>query len=147
LIEPKVDRLIAQDNGIEFDADFRLLILKAAVYLHWADRTANDATLKERVPGLTDADLKCFRTEGRWRDQPKGLLVAVALNCVAAIIQGWDQSGTNGANLFWTSDFGISTDGCFNLQDVSSSDCTYQTLYGLLLCGSDFRWTELLIKS
>lgn len=44
--------------------------------------------------------------EHRWR-QPKTLYVTIILNSIAAAIQGWDQTGSNGANLSFPQEFGI----------------------------------------
>lgn len=46
-----------------------------------------------------------LKTEGHWRHQPLTLYMTVALASLAAIIQGWDQTGTNGANLQWPEQF------------------------------------------
>ncbi|KAJ9608085.1 hypothetical protein H2200_007073 [Cladophialophora chaetospira] len=42
----------------------------------------------------------------RWR-QPKILYFTIVLNSIAAAIQGWDQTGSNGANLSFPDAFGI----------------------------------------
>ena len=63
----------------------------------------------ETVPGLTleeDAILKTERLRGFWR-QPKPLRVTIATLCLGAVIQGWTQTGSNGANLSWPTDFGL----------------------------------------
>jgi len=43
----------------------------------------------------------------RWK-HPKTLYFTIILNSIAAAIQGWDQEGSNGANLAFPEDFGIS---------------------------------------
>lgn len=109
--------------------DFQANLLKAAKVLKWQDATGDDEALRERVPELSDADIAALRREGKWRDQPWGLLLAVLINSIAAIVQGWDQSGTNGANLFWTNSMGISTEHCLNVNDPEQPpDCTRRTL-------------------
>jgi MFS family permease len=42
----------------------------------------------------------------RWR-QPWPLYMTIVLNSIAAAIQGWDQTGSNGANLSFPREFGI----------------------------------------
>jgi len=42
----------------------------------------------------------------RWR-QPWALYMTIVLNSIAAAIQGWDQTGSNGANLSFPREFGI----------------------------------------
>ena len=42
----------------------------------------------------------------RWR-HPRILYFAIVLNSIAAAIQGWDQTGSNGANLSWPVQFGV----------------------------------------
>lgn len=46
----------------------------------------------------------------RWR-HPKILYYTIILNSIAAAIQGWDQTGSNGANLSWPDDFGLYQEG------------------------------------
>lgn len=48
---------------------------------------------------------------GFWH-QPKDLKVTIATLCVAAIVQGWNQTGSNGANLNWPRQFGLNIEGC-----------------------------------
>ncbi|KAK3048655.1 hypothetical protein LTR09_009964 [Extremus antarcticus] len=42
----------------------------------------------------------------KWR-HPAILYFTIILNSIAAAIQGWDQTGSNGANLSWPTDLGI----------------------------------------
>ena len=62
----------------------------------------------ETIDGLDESDRTILRTEitNRWR-QPKILYITIFLNSVAAAIQGWDQTGSNGANLSFPNAFGI----------------------------------------
>ncbi|KAF2198805.1 MFS transporter [Delitschia confertaspora ATCC 74209] len=46
----------------------------------------------------------------RWK-HPKTLYFTIILNSIAAAIQGWDQTGSNGANLTFASQFGIPDSG------------------------------------
>lgn len=57
---------------------------------------------------LNESEKQAFRDEFqyKWR-QPKILYFTVVLNSIAAAIQGWDQTGSNGANLSWPTAFGV----------------------------------------
>ncbi|KAI7163313.1 MFS transporter, partial [Hortaea werneckii] len=54
----------------------------------------------ENISELDDADRDALRTEitHRWK-HPWALYMTIVLNSIAAAIQGWDQTGSNGANL------------------------------------------------
>ncbi|KAK2807921.1 hypothetical protein FQN50_005163 [Emmonsiellopsis sp. PD_5] len=58
----------------------------------------------ERYPEHLDA-LRDER-EHRWR-QSRALYGTIALCSIGAAVQGWDQTGTNGANLFFPAELGI----------------------------------------
>lgn len=62
----------------------------------------------EHMPELTETEREALRNDivHRWR-QPKILYFTIILNSIAAAIQGWDQTGSNGANLSFPQDFGI----------------------------------------
>jgi len=62
----------------------------------------------ENIPDLDDNDRDALRREitHRWR-QPWPLYMTIVLNSIAAAIQGWDQTGSNGANLSFPREFGI----------------------------------------
>ena len=57
---------------------------------------------------LDESEKRAFQNEAKykWR-QPKILYFTVGLNSIAAAIQGWDQTGSNGANLSWPAAFGV----------------------------------------
>lgn len=64
-----------------------------------------------QIEGLTELDeveKESLRSEvtNKWR-QPKILYFTIILNSIAAAIQGWDQTGSNGANLSFPIAFGI----------------------------------------
>lgn len=42
----------------------------------------------------------------KWR-QPVALYFTVILCSIGAAVQGWDQTGSNGANLSWPVEFGV----------------------------------------
>ncbi|KAF2152239.1 MFS transporter [Myriangium duriaei CBS 260.36] len=62
----------------------------------------------DQVPDLDETDRAVLHheIEHRWK-HPKILYFAIALSSIAAAIQGWDQTGSNGANLSFPQDFGI----------------------------------------
>ncbi|KMK60853.1 MFS sugar transporter [Aspergillus fumigatus Z5] len=74
----------------------------------------------ESIEELTPEERQFLREEvtHRWK-HPWGLYYTVVLNSVAAAIQGWDQTGSNGANLTFAQQFGIPQDGC-----VTRAECT-----------------------
>lgn len=106
----KCARMIKYEEDLE-----RLQALKEHVEKHGAGTTDEDPQALEemmqaRIPGLTREDLGMLRNEGKWLHQPWTLYLTVILNSIAAAIQGWDQTGTNGANLLWPTDFGVAID-------------------------------------
>lgn len=62
----------------------------------------------ENIPELDENDKQALRDEitYRWR-HPWALYYTIILNSIAAAIQGWDQTGSNGANLTFAKEFGI----------------------------------------
>ncbi len=69
---------------------------------------AQDPQGFEDIGELSGEDRAVLRTERahRWK-HPKMLYFTIALNSVGAAIQGWDQIGSNGANLSFPQEFGI----------------------------------------
>ncbi|KAJ5994999.1 hypothetical protein N7481_001976 [Penicillium waksmanii] len=65
----------------------------------------------DSIPELTEEDRVVLREEvtRRWK-QPWALYYTIILNSIAAAIQGWDQTGSNGANLTFDRVFGIPND-------------------------------------
>lgn len=63
----------------------------------------------ESVPGLTEEERVALEREvtHKW-SQPWTLYYTVILCSIGAAVQGWDQEGSNGANLSWPQDFGVS---------------------------------------
>lgn len=74
-----------------------------------AARIARDSPNWETVRGLTEQEKKALREEKNlgFGSQPKTLRVTIATLRIAAIIQGWNQTGGNGANLTWPAAFGL----------------------------------------
>ncbi|KAE8146560.1 galactose-proton symport [Aspergillus avenaceus] len=73
---------------------------------------AKDPDNYETVPDMTDADISVIRAETthKWR-QPWPLYYTIALCSVGAAVQGWDQTGSNGANLSFPVALGIPESG------------------------------------
>ncbi|THW76762.1 hypothetical protein D6D17_10408 [Aureobasidium pullulans] len=84
--------------------------------------------ITDEIPMLQYNDLRALRDEGKWGFQPRALLIAVACNSIAAAVQGWDQTGTNGANLFWPDDFGISIADCGSKDALKDRECGKNSL-------------------
>jgi hypothetical protein len=57
---------------------------------------------------LTDVELNILEREvtHRW-DMPKKLFLTIATCSIGAAVQGWDQTGSNGANLWFPEYYGI----------------------------------------
>ena len=62
----------------------------------------------EEMAELDDDDREHLRNEvlHRWK-QPKMLYITIIMGSIAAAIQGWDQTGSNAANLGFPREFGI----------------------------------------
>ncbi|KAJ5735526.1 uncharacterized protein N7483_000651 [Penicillium malachiteum] len=69
---------------------------------------ARDPTSFESVPGITEDECLTLKNEAlfKWR-QPKALYFTIILCSIGAAVQGWDQTGSNGANLSFPEAFGI----------------------------------------
>lgn len=88
----------AKDNDL---TDILELLQKGAL-------VAQSPELIESIPELDEHERELLRNEvtHKWR-QPKILYFTIILNSIAAAIQGWDQTGSNGANLSWPAAFHI----------------------------------------
>ena len=69
---------------------------------------AQDPPAFEQVDDLDDIERDALRNEvlHKWR-QPRALYFTVILCSIGAAVQGWDQTGSNGANLSWPVDFDV----------------------------------------
>ena len=112
-----------------------------ATLLHDVEEFARDANLSEHIPlfqkgalvaqdpaalekvfELDQVERAALRDEvlHRWR-QPRALYLTVILCSVGAAVQGWDQTGSNGANLSWPDALGVpDTDSANPNTDVNS---------------------------
>ncbi|KAH7396169.1 D-xylose-proton symporter [Pyrenochaeta sp. MPI-SDFR-AT-0127] len=92
----------AQEHQLE---DVEPLLIKGAL-------VAQSPALFEDLEDLDDADRDAIREEITHRFKlPRTLYLTIILNSVAAAIQGWDQTGSNGANLTFGEAFGIPDSG------------------------------------
>ncbi|CAF9937205.1 MAG: hypothetical protein HETSPECPRED_010587 [Heterodermia speciosa] len=69
---------------------------------------AQDPPSFESVEELDEVERDALRNEvlHKWR-QPVALYFTVILCSIGAAVQGWDQTGSNGANLSWPQDFNV----------------------------------------
>ncbi|KAJ6093285.1 hypothetical protein N7486_008574 [Penicillium sp. IBT 16267x] len=72
---------------------------------------ARDPTAYESVPDIHEHEITALRDEvdHKWR-QPRALYFTIILCSIGAAVQGWDQTGSNGANLSFPQAFGIPDD-------------------------------------
>ncbi|KAF8645383.1 hypothetical protein AX16_007885 [Volvariella volvacea WC 439] len=65
----------------------------------------------ENISELDEADREIIRRETthKW-SQPRDLYLTVIICSIAAAVQGWDQTGSNGANLSFPQEFGITSE-------------------------------------
>ncbi|OXV07360.1 hypothetical protein Egran_04877 [Elaphomyces granulatus] len=85
----------------------------------------------ESIPELDHEDRQQLRIEAtrRWK-HPWQLYYTIILNSIAAAIQGWDQTGSNGANLTFADDFGIPETG--DLCTAQGTCSTNQWIVGFI---------------
>ncbi|KAF4616254.1 hypothetical protein G7Y89_g15152 [Cudoniella acicularis] len=94
------------ENGLE---DIKPYLIKGALIAQSPHHIDN-------IHELDDEDRRVLHEEQthRWK-HPKILYITIILNSIAAAIQGWDQTGSNGANLTFAQALGIpdsaTTDG------------------------------------
>lgn len=88
----------AKENGL---TDITPMLIKGAF-------VAKDPPAFESVEGLTEDEKEAIRNEvlHKWR-QPKSLFFTIILCSIGAAVQGWDQTGSNGANLSFPVAFDI----------------------------------------
>jgi hypothetical protein len=76
---------------------------------------AKDPPAFENVPGITETEKEAIRNEvlHKWR-QPRRLYFTIILCSIGAAVQGWDQTGSNGANLSFPDALGIPVEDAIN---------------------------------
>ncbi|KAL8727745.1 MAG: hypothetical protein Q9166_005858 [cf. Caloplaca sp. 2 TL-2023] len=79
--------------------------------LERGSKIAKDPRFFESIPGVTEHEKQALRDEKTRRfRQPRALYLTVVICSVGAAVQGWDQTGSNSANLKWPDYFGLDTD-------------------------------------
>lgn len=91
----------ASENQLD---DIRPLLIKGAM-------VAKDPAAFESVPDITEIEKDAIRNEvlHKWR-QPTKLYFTIILCSIGAAVQGWDQTGSNGANISFPDALGIPTE-------------------------------------
>lgn len=73
-------------------------------------QVAKDPRFFEAIRGITEVEKQALQDEEYHRfKQPIALYTTIITCCVGAAVQGWDQTGSNGANLEWPQAFGLNT--------------------------------------
>ncbi|KAL6366216.1 hypothetical protein LRP88_00313 [Fusarium phalaenopsidis] len=87
-------------------------LTEALPYLRKGALVAQNPGDLESLEDLNEEDRKILRDEQehRWR-HPRSLYYTILLNSISAAIQGWDQTGSNGANLSFPQAFDIADTG------------------------------------
>lgn len=87
----------------------------------------------ESVEGLTEDEKEAIRNEvlHKWR-QPKALFFTIILCSIGAAVQGWDQTGSNGANLSFPIAFGIDDSATLPDGSPNPDQATNSWLVGLV---------------
>ncbi|KAF8972920.1 hypothetical protein BDZ97DRAFT_1648848 [Flammula alnicola] len=98
------DKLLAQVDTFAEEHDMKDIL----DYLQKGALIAQNPGKFESIKELDEDDLEVIRREKthKW-NQPRDLYMTVILCSMAAAVQGWDQTGSNGANLSFPAEFGI----------------------------------------
>ncbi|KAL1406804.1 hypothetical protein Q8F55_006211 [Vanrija albida] len=92
--------LFTKDKGLD---EYRELFANAAL-------VARDPDGFNHIPSLSEEERSAlqYEVDHKW-SQPKMLYFAMLLCAIGAATQGWDQTGSNGANLSFPAEFKINT--------------------------------------
>ncbi|KAI4266503.1 MAG: hypothetical protein L6R38_008702 [Xanthoria sp. 2 TBL-2021] len=95
-----------EDFAVEFAMTEQTSLLQKGALV------AQDPPAFESVELLDEVEKDALRNEvlHKWR-QPWSLYFTVILCSIGAAVQGWDQTGSNGANLSWPIEFGVPDTG------------------------------------
>jgi len=101
------DKLLAQVHSFAHEHDMKDIL----GHLQKGALLAQNPGKVESIKELDESDLEVIRREKthKW-SQPRDLYLTVIICSLAAAVQGWDQTGSNGANLSFPQEFNISTD-------------------------------------
>ncbi|KAH0580337.1 hypothetical protein H2248_001841 [Termitomyces sp. 'cryptogamus'] len=99
------ERLLSQVDSFAREQD----MLDIAPLLRKGALIAQNPKDFENISELDEKDKEVIRRERthKW-SQPRDLYMTVVVCSLAAAVQGWDQTGSNGANLSFPDEFGIS---------------------------------------
>ncbi|KAF2177611.1 MFS transporter [Zopfia rhizophila CBS 207.26] len=116
----------AQENGFQ---EMSPLLIKGALI-------AKDPPRFASVPDITEEEKVAISNEvlHKWR-QPKLLYFTIVLCSIGAAVQGWDQTGSNGANLSFPDALGIPIRKTFEDGRVNPDAKKNQWLQGLINAG------------
>ena len=108
---------------------------------------AKDPPAFESVPGLTEPEQEAIRNEvlHKWR-QPKSLYFTIILCSVGAAVQGWDQTGSNGANLSFPDALGIPVAAKLADGSINPNAARNQWYQGLVNAGPYIASAFLLVS-
>ncbi|PPR02977.1 hypothetical protein CVT26_004921 [Gymnopilus dilepis] len=98
------DKLLSQVDAFAEEKDMKDIL----VYLQKGALLAQNPSNPESIKELDENDLEIIRQEKthKWK-QPRDLYMTVIICSIAAAVQGWDQTGSNGANLTFPIQFDI----------------------------------------
>jgi hypothetical protein len=111
----------AESNGMADDA---ALFGRAALVARNPDRF-------ESIPDLTEEERAAliYERDHKWHGS-KTLWFSIGLCAIGAATQGWDQTGSNGANLSFPQEFGLYESGAIC---EAAGTCSYnQWIVGLI---------------
>ncbi|KAF3223837.1 hypothetical protein TWF679_000272 [Orbilia oligospora] len=113
-----VDRFATENDLEDINDDLR----KGAL-------VAQDPGNYEQVVELDDAERQALKDEAEHiYKQPMSLYISIIVCSIGAAVQGWDQTGSNGANLSFPKEFGIWVDP----DNPSPDDDKNQWILGLV---------------
>ncbi|KAL0932457.1 hexose transporter [Colletotrichum truncatum] len=93
--------VFCQEKGLQDEiALFRKGALIAQDPTNYQNIGGTEALAPDEIQALRD------EVEHKWR-MPKKLFLTIATCSIGAAVQGWDQTGTNGANIFFPKEYGI----------------------------------------
>ena len=103
------------------------LFQKAALLIQSLD------TPLDQIPNLSHTELNALRNETahKWR-QPKMLYFTFLVCSLGAVVQGWSQTGINGANLSFPTQFGIGSESAHDTMLVGLINSAPYLSSGLL---------------
>jgi hypothetical protein len=107
---------------------------------------ARDPANFQNLPELDDEEKRVLTREvtNRW-SQTRTLYFTIITCSIGAAVQGWDQTGSNGANLSFPAAFGIGNGGSKLPDEVHFPRTPFLQTSDKLLYGQDALFRSLLI--